>query len=128
VSREVATYDRQVAVRHRGRDPDVIRITSAPQSPEQERGSRERRYVISMSIRTACFVAAVLVGGGWLRWVLVGAAFVLPYVAVVMANSASPRVEGTELFDPGAGPPELPGSTPNTGDDPPPSGTKRGTL
>jgi len=115
-------------VRHRGRDPEVIRITSAPESPQQERGSRERRYVISMSIRTACFVAAILVGGGWLRWVLVGASFVLPYVAVVMANSASPRVEGTDLFDPGASRPELPGSTPNTGDDQPPSGSKRGTL
>ena len=115
-------------MRHRGRDPEVIRITSAPQSPQQERGSRERRYVISMSIRTVCFVAAIVVGGGWLRWVLVGAAFVLPYVAVVMANSASPRVEGTELFDAGAGRPELPGSAPNSGDDPPAFGDKRGTL
>jgi hypothetical protein len=94
-----------VAVRHLGRrrdrDADVVRITNAPQSPEQELGARERRYIISMSIRTLCFVAAILVGGGWLRWVLVAAAFVLPYVAVVMANSASPRVAGTEPLGPG---------------------------
>ncbi len=60
-----------------------------------------------MSIRTACFIAAVLVGGGWLRWVLVVAAFVLPYIAVVMANSASPRIEGTDLMGPGSGHKEL---------------------
>jgi hypothetical protein len=86
-----------VAARHRGRDPEVIRITSAPESPSAELGHRERRYIISMTIRTVCFVGAIVVGGGWLRWVLVAAAFVLPYVAVVMANSASPRVEGTDL-------------------------------
>jgi hypothetical protein len=93
---------------------DVVRITTAPESPEVEMGHRQRRYMISMSIRTLCFVAAILVGGGWLRWVLVAAAFILPYVAVVMANSASPRVEGTAPQAPGFGHPEL-------GSGPPPS-------
>ena len=41
-----------------------------------------------------------MVGPGWLRWVLVVAAFILPYVAVVMANSASPRIEGADLVRP----------------------------
>jgi hypothetical protein len=91
----------------RGRRADVVRITTAPETPEQEIAHRQRRYMISMGIRTACFVAAVLVGSGWLRWVLVSAAFVLPYIAVVMANSASPRVEGTSLPDPGQMHPEL---------------------
>jgi hypothetical protein len=68
---------------------------------------RQKRYVVSMTIRTVCFVAAIVVGSGWLRWVLVAAAFVLPYVAVVMANSASPRVPGTDLLGPGSGRPEL---------------------
>ena len=116
-----------MAGRDRGREPDVVRITTAPETPQAEMGHRQRRYIVSMSIRTVCFVAAII-ADGWLRWVLVAAAFVLPYVAVVMANSASPRVEGTDLFDPGASRPELPGSTPNTGDDQPPSGSKRGTL
>jgi hypothetical protein len=72
---------------------------------------RQKRYMISMGIRTLCFVAAVVVGPGWLRWVLVAGAFVLPYIAVVMANSASPRIEGTLPLGPlsdqrelGAGP------------------------
>ncbi len=50
-----------------------------------------------MGIRTVCFVGAV-VADGWLRWVLVVAAFILPYVAVIMANTASPRIEGADLL------------------------------
>jgi hypothetical protein len=95
-----------VALR-RGHETDVVRITTAPVSPEQEIAHRQKRYMISMAIRTLCFVAAILVGPGWLRWVLVAGAFVLPYVAVVMANSAAPRVEGTAPLAPGHEPPEL---------------------
>ena len=105
----------------RGHHTDVVRITTAPETPGQEMAHRQKRYMISMGIRTACFVAAIVVGQGWLRWVLVAAAFVLPYVAVVMANSASPRVEGTALPAPGQTHPEL-GSGPGTGpSDAPPS-------
>jgi hypothetical protein len=60
-----------------------------------------------MGIRTLCFVGAVVVGDGWLRWVLIVGAFILPYVAVVMANSAAPRIEGTELLKPDSGYREL---------------------
>ena len=59
-----------------------------------------------MTIRTLCFVGAVLVDG-WLRWVLVVGAFILPYIAVVMANSAAPRIEGADLIQPNAGYKEL---------------------
>lgn len=117
-----------MAVGHRGRDPEIVRITSAPESPGVERGSRERRYVISMAIRTACFIGAVVAGDGWLRWVLVAAAFVLPYVAVVMANSASPRVEGTDPFVPGFAHRELGDGTPTAPGDQPPTGDGRGTI
>ena len=37
---------------------------------------------------------------GWVRWILVAGAFILPYVAVVMANVASPRIEGADLTPP----------------------------
>ncbi len=43
-----------------------------------------------MTIRTACFIGAILVEGP-LRWVLVAGAVFLPYIAVVMANTAGPR-------------------------------------
>jgi hypothetical protein len=78
----------------RRRQPEAVRITSAPVSRRDELAHRQRRYVISMTIRTLCFIGAV-VAHDWLRWVLVGAAFVLPYVAVVMANvGAAPETGG----------------------------------
>ena len=79
----------------RAHGAEVVRITTAPESPGQDMAHRQKRYMISMGIRTLCFVGAIAVGQGWLRWVLVAAAFVLPYIAVVMANSASPRIDGT---------------------------------
>jgi hypothetical protein len=97
-----------VAVPHRARrEPEAIRITTAPASHADDIDRRRRRYVFSMAIRTLCFVGAILVGPGWLRWVLVAGAFVLPYVAVVMANAASPRIEGADLVDPDHGRKEL---------------------
>jgi Mn2+/Fe2+ NRAMP family transporter len=82
-------------------DRDAVRITTASESRNEEIAGRQRRYVISMTIRTICFVAAILVGAGWLRWVLVGAALLLPYVAVVMANASHSRGDEFALL-PGA--------------------------
>ena len=76
---------------------DAVRITTAATSPQADISARQRRYVISMAIRTVCFVAAIVVGPGWLRWVLVAAAVLLPYVAVVMANATSSKTDGFEL-------------------------------
>ncbi len=73
-----------------------MRITTAATSHHEDIAARQRRYVISMTIRTVCFVAAVAVGPGWLRWVLVAAALLLPYVAVVMAN---PETRKDDSFD-----------------------------
>lgn len=93
---------------HRGRD-EVVRITTAPESRASDIDHRQVRYMISMGIRTVCFVGGIIAGTTfhvtWLMWVLIGASFVLPYVAVVMANSASPRIEGPDLRGPGR--PEL---------------------
>ncbi len=51
---------------------------------------RMKRYLITMSIRTACFIAAFLAEGP-LRWVFMAMAVGLPYVAVVLANAVGPR-------------------------------------
>jgi hypothetical protein len=82
--------------RHRD---EPVRITTAASNRAEEISARQRRYVVSMGVRTVCFVAAILVGGGWLRWVLVAAALLLPYVAVVMANASGSRADGFELLD-----------------------------
>lgn len=104
-----------MAMRHPHGDRDAVRITTAPANRAQEIAARQRRYVISMSIRTVCFVAAVAVGPGWLRWVLVAAAVLLPYVAVVMANATDNRDDAFSLE--GAPRAELPGTgaTPRLG-------------
>lgn len=78
---------------------DAVRITTAAPSRDAEIAARQRRYVVSMAIRTVCFVAAVVVGPGVLRWVLVAAALLLPYFAVVMANAAQSKDEGLDLPD-----------------------------
>lgn len=79
------------------REPEPVRITTAPVSADDDRRHRQRRYMISMGIRTLCFVVAVLVGPGWFRWVMVAASLLLPYYAVVMANSAAPRLHEADL-------------------------------
>jgi hypothetical protein len=87
---------------------DVVRITTAPESPERDMAHRQKRYMISMGIRTLCFIGAVLtIRIPWLCWTLIAASFVLPYIAVVMANTATPRVEGTLPPGPGNNRPEL---------------------
>lgn len=68
-----------------------MRITSARSARHDDLAQRQRRYLISMAIRVVCFVGAVAVGPGWVRWVLVGGAVVLPYIAVVAANAADQR-------------------------------------
>lgn len=70
-----------------------MRITTAPQTRSQDIAGRQRRYLMSMGIRTVCFIGAVAVGPGWLRWVLVAGAVLLPYVAVVFANEPPERRE-----------------------------------
>jgi len=69
----------------RGSD-EVHSVTSAQTPLSQEQKARTRRYLLSMSIRTICFLGAV-VAQGCLRWALLAGAVVLPYVAVVMANA-----------------------------------------
>jgi hypothetical protein len=83
-----------------------VRITTAGTSHADDIASRQKRYVMSMALRTVCFVGAVL-ADGWLRWVLVAGAVVLPYVAVVMANAVGSRDDGFELVGGDLGRPEL---------------------
>lgn len=78
-------------------EPDVVRITSAPVALGDDVAQRMRRYVVQMSIRVACFLGAVVLDH-WTRWILVVAAVILPYTAVLVANAGRPRAS-----DPGTG-------------------------
>jgi hypothetical protein len=82
------------------KEPAPVRITTATRSHAEDIAHRQRRYVISMGIRTLCFVLAVVSIGHWFMWVFIAGSFVLPYVAVVLANAASaPDPGGPDLFE-----------------------------
>lgn len=60
-------------------------ITSLPLSPDEERHQRVVRYMLAMGIRMVCVVLVFFVQGWW-QLVVIIAAVVLPYFAVVIAN------------------------------------------
>ncbi|MFF3064118.1 DUF3099 domain-containing protein [Oerskovia sp. NPDC057915] len=64
----------------------VPSISNAPESLAEDQARRTKRYLIQMGIRLVCFLAAVIVHG-WFSFVLIGAAIVLPYVAVLLVNA-----------------------------------------
>ena len=76
----------------------VPSVTTAPISLHQEQAGRMRQYLATMALRTACFIGAYFFEG-WLRWVCVGLAVVLPYIAVVLVNAVRPRT-ADEAFQP----------------------------
>jgi hypothetical protein len=79
--------------------PPVYPITSARRGVRDDVDSRTRRYLFSMGVRTACFLGAV-VAGGWLRWLLLVMALLLPYLSVVLANGGRDRIEEpASLYD-----------------------------
>lgn len=73
-------------MRTRKRHEPVYRVSGVRESRTEDVRRRQRRYGISMGIRTLCFVAAVVTHGP-ARWVLFTAALILPYIAVVIANA-----------------------------------------
>lgn len=82
------------------RKQQVYSITTAATSHSDDIGGRERRYAISMAIRTLCFVGAIL-ADGWLRWLLVAGAVLLPYTSVILANAGvRRRGPGPSVFGP----------------------------
>ena len=65
-------------------------MTTAPITLHEEQAGRVRQYLWTMALRTACFIGAFFFDG-WLRWVCVALAVLLPYFAVVLVNSVTPR-------------------------------------
>jgi hypothetical protein len=79
----------------RGRRPVVI--TSAERSPRDQLRTREIRYLVMMSIRAVCLVAAAILVtvrppllGLWLVLCGIGMLFI-PWLAVTMANTGLPQ-------------------------------------
>ncbi len=81
--------------------PEVHRITSAPEPLADDLARRQRRYLWQMGVRLVCFVAAALM---WshvpvaVPILLLVAATVLPYVAVLLANAGRERRDEPDVF------------------------------
>lgn len=69
------------------RSKDATLITSAQRGTSLDLEARQRRYLITMGIRTACFFAFLIVPGWWKVACLLAAA-ILPAVGVLLANNA----------------------------------------
>ena len=77
--------------------------TSLPPSPDAERKTRMLKYTIAMVIRLICFlIAAVFAKSlGWWILIPIAGAVLLPYVAVVLANTVI-QSKATEVERPGS--------------------------
>lgn len=67
-------------------EPQQLSITTLRENPATERHARMVRYSLAMGIRLLCLAGLLFVQGWWLL-VLGVAAVVLPWFAVVIANT-----------------------------------------
>ena len=80
---------------------EVYSITSAPEPLADDMARRQKRYLLQMGVRVLCFAAAVLTWGRipmWASLLLIIAAVVLPYSAVLFANAGRERQESDGSF------------------------------
>lgn len=73
------------------KEKKVFDITSAQNALTRDQAGRQKRYFISMMIRTGCFILTVLLPNPW-RWFALAGAVTLPYFAVVIANAGRETV------------------------------------
>lgn len=78
------------------KEKKIFDITSAQNALTRDQAGRQKRYFISMMIRTACFVLTVILPSPY-RWFALAGAVTLPYFAVVIANAGRETV--TRGFD-----------------------------
>ncbi|GAA2152172.1 hypothetical protein GCM10009760_48400 [Kitasatospora kazusensis] len=79
-----------------GKSGPVFRITGARSSLSEDVRGRQRRYVISMLVRTACVLLSVVLWDvqRYVAFAALGGAVLLPYFAVLIANAGRERAPG----------------------------------
>jgi hypothetical protein len=101
-------------------------VTEARRSRTEDIAYRERRYLIMMGFRVACFGVTIVLfasGAGWLAAIPAVGAIAIPYFAVVFANGGREptSTRGFRAYEPNLperySPPgqTLPSSTPDPG-------------
>lgn len=76
---------------------EIQSISTAGRSQSDEISERTRKYLITMGVRTVCFLAACLTRG-WFQIVCIALTVILPYIAVIAANTAKRRTAPTPTF------------------------------
>jgi hypothetical protein len=74
-------------------------ITTAQSSLSLDQSARQRRYFVSMMIRTACFILTVVLPSPY-RWIALTGAVTLPYIAVIAANAGRETIKKDAVFTP----------------------------
>ena len=74
-------------------------ITNAQAGLTTDQLVRQRRYFISMMIRTICFILTVILPSPY-RWIALVGAVTLPYIAVVAANAGRETINKDAIFTP----------------------------
>jgi hypothetical protein len=96
-------------------------VTEAARPRSEDIAYRERRYLIMMAFRVACFILTIVLfaaGAGWVAAIPAAGALLIPYFAVVFANGGREptSTRGFRAYEPNLpqrySPPEqtLPGS------------------
>lgn len=87
-----------------GRHPQSAVITNARSGSSQEFASRQRKYMITMGIRTILFLGSTIlyfthVINLWVCGILFVAGLLLPTVAVALANEVNTRTDDSQKFE-----------------------------
>ena len=99
---------RPFAGRFSRRPTPVHTVTDAQRPMSEDINYRQRRYLISMGIRTACVILVVFLPNPF-RWFAAAGAIFLPYISVVFANGGrEPDNSRFEEYKPEDGQPRGP--------------------
>ena len=79
--------------RDANRVDEVQSITEAGAALSEDLPGRQKKYFISMMIRTACFLLAVFTPSPY-RWFFLVGAITLPYISVIVANGGRETIRG----------------------------------
>lgn len=74
-------------------------ITIVQSGLAADQSARQRRYFISMMIRTICFILTVVLPNPY-RWIALTGAVTLPYIAVIAANAGRETIKKDAVFTP----------------------------
>lgn len=84
---------------------DVHSITATAEPHTQDMGHRMKVYSIQMGLRIVCLIVFVAVDNIWVRGVAILGVAVLPWMAVLLANSGADRsARTTRYYEPPAAP------------------------